>query len=147
MVDDPSAHPDLFKHEWKGAQGLAEDGILFSRAGKMRLLRPTELPADWDPSTDQRLTIWEMVHHLVRALESGGEGAAAALAAQLGGRAETARELRYRLYNALRAQEARRQSHGLQRLGTELAGDHASRAGATDGESGTARLAGRLSGL
>jgi putative DNA methylase len=39
-----------------------------------------------------------MVHHLVRVLEAGGEGAAAALVAKLGSHAETARELCYRLY-------------------------------------------------
>lgn len=39
-----------------------------------------------------------MVHHLVRSLESGGESAAAALAAKLGSKAEVARELCYRLY-------------------------------------------------
>jgi len=61
-------------------------------------LRPGELPADWDPATDARLTVWEMVHHLVRVLEAGGEQAAAALLARLGGRADVARELCYRLY-------------------------------------------------
>jgi putative DNA methylase len=49
------------------------------------------------------------VHHLIRALNQG-ETAAAALVARLGGRAETARELAYRLYNICerrkRAQEA-----------------------------------------
>ncbi len=64
----------------------------------MRLLKPGELPADWDPTTDSRLTVWEMVHQLIRVLEAGGEGAAAALVAQLGSSAETARELCYRLY-------------------------------------------------
>ena len=39
-----------------------------------------------------------MVHHLVRALEAGGESAAAELAAQLGAKAEAAREFCYRLY-------------------------------------------------
>ena len=39
-----------------------------------------------------------MVHHLIRALEAGGEGAAAALVAKLGAKAEIARELAYRLY-------------------------------------------------
>ncbi len=64
----------------------------------MRLLKPAELPADWNPTADPRLTVWEMVHHLIRVLEAGGEGAAAALVARLGSRAETARELCYRLY-------------------------------------------------
>jgi putative DNA methylase len=78
--------------------GLQEAGILVSGRGKVRLFKPAELPADWDPSTDSRLTAWEMVHQLIRALEAGGESAAAALVAKLGGKAETARELCYRLY-------------------------------------------------
>ena len=47
--------------------GLAEAGIVKSSRGKVRLLRPDELPADWDPSTDPRLTAWETVHQLIRA--------------------------------------------------------------------------------
>jgi putative DNA methylase len=78
--------------------GLQEAGILVAGRGKVRLLKPSELPADWDPTKDTRLTAWEMVHHLIRALEAGGETAAAAIVAKLGGNAETARELCYRLY-------------------------------------------------
>jgi len=71
---------------------------LVSRGGKVRLLSPGELPEDWDPVTDTRLTVWEMVHHLIRVLEAGGEGAAAELVAKLDSQAETARALAYRLY-------------------------------------------------
>jgi len=39
-----------------------------------------------------------VVHQLVRALTAGGEDQAADLVARLGSRAETARELAYRLY-------------------------------------------------
>ena len=78
--------------------GLAEAGIVESKAGKTRLLKPAELPDDWDPARDSRLTAWEMVHHLIRVLGAGGETAAAVLAAKLGTQAETARELCYRLY-------------------------------------------------
>jgi putative DNA methylase len=77
---------------------MVEAGILISSRGKVRLLRPNELPADWDPTTDPRLTAWEMVHHLIRVLESAGESAAAVLVAKLGAKAESARELCYRLY-------------------------------------------------
>ena len=42
--------------------------------------------------------MWEAVHHLVRLLESGGETGVALLVRQLGGVAETASELAYRLY-------------------------------------------------
>jgi len=45
-----------------------------------------------------RMSAWEIVHYLVRAL-AGGESAAAALVADLGSKAEIARELAYRLYN------------------------------------------------
>jgi len=88
----------LSKSKNTAVAGLVEAGILVSRAGKVRLLKPIELPADWDPRTDTRLTVWEMVHQLIRVLEVGGESAAAALVAKLGSQAETARELCYRLY-------------------------------------------------
>ena len=78
--------------------GLVEAGILVSKGGKVRLLKPDELPDDWNPATDPRLTAWETVHHLIHTLESGGESAAAELTAALGTTAETARELCYRLY-------------------------------------------------
>jgi putative DNA methylase len=88
----------LSKAKNTSIEGLVEAGILESKRGKVRLLRPGELPEGWDPATDARLTVWEMVHHLVRVLEAGGEQAAAALLAELGGRADVARELCYRLY-------------------------------------------------
>ena len=78
--------------------GLVEAGILESKAGNVRLLGPDELPADWHPAADSRLTIWEAVHHLIRELGAGGEVAAAGLVRRLGGVADTARELAYRLY-------------------------------------------------
>ena len=88
----------LSKSKNTSVTGMVKAGILASRAGKVRLLRPEELPPDWDPTTDPRLTAWEIVHHLIRALEAGGESAAAALLAKLGAKAEVARELCYRLY-------------------------------------------------
>ena len=88
----------LSKAKNTSVAGMVDAGILASKAGKVRLLKPEELPPDWDPTTDTRLTAWEMVHHLVRALEAGGENAASELAAHLGAKAEVARELCYRLY-------------------------------------------------
>jgi len=88
----------LSKAKNTSVAGLAEAGILDSRRGKVRLKPPAELPPEWDPATDPRLTAWESVHHLIRALEAGGEAAAAGLVAKLGARAEVARELAYRLY-------------------------------------------------
>jgi putative DNA methylase len=88
----------LSKSKNTAVNGLVDAGIITASKGNVRLLKPAELPADWDPLLDARLTVWEMVHHLIRVLEAGGEGAAAALVAKLGSKAETARELCYRLY-------------------------------------------------
>ena len=88
----------LSKAKNTSVAGLVEAGILASKGGKVRLLKPNQLPEAWDPTTDTRLTAWEMVHHLVRVLEADGEGATAELAARLGAKAEAARELCYRLY-------------------------------------------------
>jgi putative DNA methylase len=88
----------LSKAKNTSVAGMVEAGILASRAGRARLLRPVELPADWNPETDKRLTAWEAVHQLIRVLESGGEPAAAELVRKLGSQAEPARELCYRLY-------------------------------------------------
>ena len=100
----------LSKAKNTSVQGMVEAGILFSKAGKVRLLKPEELPGDWSPETDDRLTEWEIVHHLIRALNAGGETGAAELVAKLGSHADTARELAYRLYvlceRKKRAQEA-----------------------------------------
>lgn len=90
----------LSKAKNTSVQGMKDAGILDKKSpgGKVRLLRPSELPSDWDPVHDPRLTVWEVVHHLVRRLESGGEAGAAELVSVLGGVAEVARELAYRLY-------------------------------------------------
>jgi putative DNA methylase len=88
----------LSKSKNTSVAGMMQAGILSSRAGKVRLFKPEELSADWDPDTDTRLTAWEVVHQLIRSLEGGGEEAAADLVAKLGASAEIARELAYRLY-------------------------------------------------
>lgn len=77
---------------------LDETNILHSRGGKVRLLRRDELSADWDPATDNRLTVWAVTQHLIRSLDKNGEAATATLASKVGGLAEIARDLAYRLY-------------------------------------------------
>jgi putative DNA methylase len=90
----------LSKSKNTSVQGLKDAGILDKKSpgGRVRLLRPKELASTWDPATDPRLTAWEVVHQLIRTLEAGGEGAAAAVVGKLGSKAEAARELAYRLY-------------------------------------------------
>jgi putative DNA methylase len=79
-------------------EGLQRSGILVARGGRVRLLKREELQEDWDPSTDIRLTVWEVTQQMILRLATRGQGEAAALAAKVGGMAETARELAYRLY-------------------------------------------------
>jgi putative DNA methylase len=78
--------------------GLTESGIASARAGKVKLIARKDLPSNWAPTADGRLTVWEATQYLIRALEEKGESGAAELAAKLGGLGETARELAYRLY-------------------------------------------------
>lgn len=89
----------LSKSKNTSVDGMRQAGIIKSGKSKVRLLKPAELPEDWDPASDSRLTAWEIVHQLIRNLEAGGEAAAAQLAAKLGAKAETARELAYRLFS------------------------------------------------
>jgi putative DNA methylase len=79
-------------------RGVVDTGILEARAGKVHLIPREKLAADWDPTTDGRLTDWEVVQYLIRALEAEGETGAARLLARIGERGEAARDLAYRLY-------------------------------------------------
>lgn len=88
----------LSKAKNTSVSGMVDAGILSSSRGKVRLLKPAELPENWDPNTDTRLTAWEIVHQMIRVLESGGESTASEMLAKLGAKAEIARELAYRLY-------------------------------------------------
>ena len=88
----------LSKAKNTSVAGLKEAGILEFGRGKVWLLKPSDLDPEWDPESDLRLTVWEMVHHLVRVLEIEGEEGAKEVLRKLGSQAEAARELCYRLY-------------------------------------------------
>jgi len=97
--DGPFGDADILaRAKNTSVQGLVDAGLLRSRGGKVRLLKRSELVAEWDPAADRRLTVWEVTQHLVKRLEDGGEGGAADLLRRVGGLGETARELSYRLY-------------------------------------------------
>jgi putative DNA methylase len=78
--------------------GLAEAGIIKRMGGKVRLLKPEELPTAWDPELDTRQTIWEATHHLIKMHDNQGDQATASLLAKLGSAAEQGKNLAYRLY-------------------------------------------------
>jgi putative DNA methylase len=77
---------------------LVESRIAAVAAGRVRLLDHAELPDERDPRTDARLTVWEIVQHLIRRLDTDGEQAAATVLRSVGGLGEAAKELAYRLY-------------------------------------------------
>ena len=84
-----------------GVEALAQDGVLVSRGGNVRLQPLSyyrEGVAEYDPAADARPTTWEACHYLIAALDAGGDQEAGRLARRLGGLAEQARELAYRLY-------------------------------------------------
>lgn len=87
----------LSKAKNTSVDGMVEAGIVASRRGEVRLLRPAEFDSAWNPATDRRRPAWQAVHQLVKAAESG-ETALAELIVKLGPEAEIARELAYRLF-------------------------------------------------
>ncbi len=69
-------------------EAMDRGGILTSAAGKVTLLKPSALPAEYDPTLDEQISAWEILHHMIAALERGGIADAAALLAAAGSRAE-----------------------------------------------------------
>lgn len=78
--------------------GLVDGGVVESSGGNLRLLKWLELPRNWSPETDSRVSVWEALHHLIRALNQDGESVAGALLARMPAQAEPTRALAYRLY-------------------------------------------------
>jgi len=78
---------------------LDQAGLVRSGGGSVRLLRPEELPIDWDPS-GERLTVWGMTHHLIRVYyhEKAGDEATANVLRKFGSKGDLARDLALRLF-------------------------------------------------
>ena len=67
---------------------MDRDGILTSRAGKVQLIKPADLPWDYDVLKDTHTSNWEALHHLIKVLGAGRHRARRRLPA---GRAEPTR--------------------------------------------------------
>ncbi|MFI8850964.1 DUF1156 domain-containing protein [Streptomyces sp. NPDC053499] len=96
-------------HEWQDARsgeaetmalqfntsvrGLKEAGVVTSEAGITALIKPENLPSDYDPATDTRITVWEVVMHLSRLVEAKGEGSGIDAAGEFLARARTRAEI------------------------------------------------------
>lgn len=82
-------------------EGLLRGGIFWARAGRARLLEPSDLVDKWDPSTDERISVWEVVLRLAKALNEKGVDEAARLMAAASKRIDLdeAKELAYLLFS------------------------------------------------
>lgn len=78
--------------------GLKQGGVVETGTGRLRLLRASELPEDWTPETDTRISVWEILHHLIRRLGSDGESSAGDILSKTSRYSENIRTLAYRLY-------------------------------------------------
>ena len=101
----------LARAKGTSVEGIKQAGVLHSAAGNVRLLKWAEYPSDWDPQTDQRLPVWEVLHQLIRVFNTSGETGAGEVLAAVQSKIEAARQLAYRLYTlcerAGRAEDAR----------------------------------------
>ena len=88
----------LARAKGTSVEGVREAGVVEAGSGRVRLLKPAEYPADWNPEEDNRTPVWEALHQMIRALQSDGETAAGALLSRMPERAEPIRNLAYRLY-------------------------------------------------
>jgi putative DNA methylase len=78
---------------------LENAGIVFAKAGNVRIFHRNELVETWDPTKKSRLTIWECVQYLIKSLEEEGESKAADIMRKIGGLSESVKELSYRLFS------------------------------------------------
>lgn len=82
--------------------GLARAGLISSGGGKVKLFALEELPSDYNPSTDDRISLWEVVLHMAKALDTKGldvAGRLLAAAEERGLDMAAAHELAYLLFS------------------------------------------------
>lgn len=53
-------------------EAMDRGGIVSSRAGKVHLIKPSDLGADYDVLADTHTSNWEALHHLIKLLEDDG---------------------------------------------------------------------------
>ena len=81
---------------------LRRSGVLNAGGGRVSLIAPPDLPGDYDPRTDDRISHWEVVLHLARALDRRGideAGRILSAAAERGLGTDILQSLAYRLYS------------------------------------------------
>ena len=88
----------LARAKGTSVDGVRDAGVIEAGGGKVRLLKWSEYPQDWDPKMDTRTPIWEACHQMIRVLNQQGESEAGSLLARMPERGEPIRQLAYHLY-------------------------------------------------
>lgn len=88
----------LAKAKGTSAEKLASSGIVETASGFLRLLKWTELENEWEPKNDNNVSIWEVLHHLIRTNSKFGEQKSGEILAQTMDIADSIRALAYKLY-------------------------------------------------
>ena len=88
----------LARAKGTSVEGLKDSGLVESAAGNLKLLRPDELSIKWKSENDNRVSIWGLLHHMVRLLNSHGETGAGEILSKVNEHSENIRTLGYRLY-------------------------------------------------
>jgi putative DNA methylase len=83
--------------------GLVHDGLVRSGGGRVKLLSRDELPTDYVPRKDSRVSVWEVTQYLTRALDQQGVAVAGQVMRAFREshpevEIERARDLAYRLF-------------------------------------------------
>lgn len=69
---DFGAADNLARARNTSVETMVHEGIVTSAAGKVELFAPDELPEEYDVLNDDRVGVWEVLHHLVARLDRGG---------------------------------------------------------------------------
>ncbi|MFD2792921.1 DUF1156 domain-containing protein [Promicromonospora vindobonensis] len=101
----PFGDADLLARSYDtSVRGVADSRVATQGEGIVQLVAPADLPSNWNPVKDDRISVWEVMCHLARVLsaEDGGLAPAAKLMAAAAARSdvevEAVQRLAYRLY-------------------------------------------------
>jgi putative DNA methylase len=72
LKGDFGAADNIARARNTSVETMVHEGILTTAAGKVELLAPDELSEEYDVLNDDRVGVWEVLHHLIAHLERGG---------------------------------------------------------------------------
>jgi len=88
----------LARAKGTSVEGLKEAGIVESSGGNLKLKKPSELPVNWRPESDSRVSVWELLHHMIARFSSDGSDGAGEILSRASQLGENIRTLAYRLF-------------------------------------------------